>query len=58
MDNEIERVLKEAEVEAQTIFQEDRKTQEQKDVQKCTRLLRDRCPACFGGNVFGRSLNE
>jgi hypothetical protein len=25
---------------------------------ECARILRDRCPACFGGNTFGRSFDQ
>jgi hypothetical protein len=25
---------------------------------RCARILQQRCPACFGGNSFGRSFNE
>ncbi|KAG6838360.1 hypothetical protein C0991_012303, partial [Blastosporella zonata] len=25
---------------------------------ECARVLRQRCPACFGGSIFGRSLEE
>jgi len=28
------------------------------DLVECTRLLRQLCPACFGGSMFGRALEE
>jgi Kyakuja-Dileera-Zisupton transposase len=29
-----------------------------RETEECARLLRQRCPACFAGNAFGRPFNE
>jgi hypothetical protein len=31
---------------------------EDQDLVECSRLLRQLCPACFGGSSFGRPLEE
>jgi len=32
--------------------------EEESDIVECTRVLRQLCPACFGGVSFGRPLEE
>jgi len=53
--------LEKSSTSRETIAAIDSRPQEGQDRRlpdQCAELLQKRCPACFGGNVFGRPLSE